>query len=495
MAELHGIKTIEDTSGSVVVTTIPTAIIGLVGTAPDASPGTQAMATCGSVLLDSALTFTATEPGVAGNKLQVDTNSSPGAATTATWQPDSGLLTITLIEGDGGKITSTATDVINAVSDAMTGVQQGGMRVQLTRGGTGDGVISPFSLQLAGGTDEPFPLNTPVVVAGGITQGKKLGLAGTLYPALEDIFDQYGALVVVIRCDVGSSEAARRARVIAAINALPTCKPVTTYQPRILIAPEFSTDNSVGKALESMANKLKAVAYLDSSSMATAQDVVKRRDLYGERVELLRPRIQKVDATGALIYRPYSAAAAGLRARIDVENGWWWSKSNQVVYNITGTEQVDDWTLDDENCTANLLNMDNVSTLIRHDGFRHWGNRNCSTVVQYQFEAVRRTRDVIEESIQSNSMPYLDRPLDKWNIDDILRSVNSYLRSLVALRAIFGGIARPNPELNTADSLAAGKLYIDYDFGPKSPLEQLTFTTAINKTYGQTELNSYGTSQ
>ena len=42
MSQLHGVETIELTSGTVAVTTIQTAIIGLVGTAPDASGGTAA---------------------------------------------------------------------------------------------------------------------------------------------------------------------------------------------------------------------------------------------------------------------------------------------------------------------------------------------------------------------------------------------------------------------------------------------------------------------
>ncbi|STM02906.1 Terminase small subunit (gp1) [Escherichia coli] len=47
-------------------------------------------------------------------------------------------------------------------------------------------------------------------------------------------------------------------------------------------------------------------------------------------------------------YRPYSAFAAGLRARIDYEKGWWWSKSNQEVYNILGVEQVDEFILGEQ---------------------------------------------------------------------------------------------------------------------------------------------------
>ncbi|MGS8570845.1 phage tail protein, partial [Salmonella enterica subsp. enterica serovar Braenderup] len=81
--------------------------------------------------------------------------------------------------------------------------------------------------------------------------------------------------------------------------------------------------------------------------------------------------------------------------------GWWWSKSNQEVYGILGLEQVDEFVASDANCQANLLNMANVSTIVRRDGFRHWGNRLCSPDPQWRFESVRRSADVIEDSIQN----------------------------------------------------------------------------------------------
>ncbi|EIC82050.1 major tail sheath protein [Serratia sp. M24T3] len=75
---------------------------------------------------------------------------------------------------------------------------------------------------------------------------------------------------------------------------------------------------------------------------------------------------------------PYSARAADLRARIDLDRGWWWSKSNQDIFSILGVEHVDDFILGEPNCQANLLNMENISTIIRRDGFKHWGNRLCT---------------------------------------------------------------------------------------------------------------------
>ncbi|EIZ1257276.1 phage tail sheath subtilisin-like domain-containing protein, partial [Escherichia coli] len=179
---------------------------------------------------------------------------------------------------------------------------------------------------------------------------------------------------------------------------------------------------------------------------------------------------------------------AGLRARIDYEKGWWWSKSNQDVMNITGLEQADTFILGEQNCTANLLNMENISTIIRHDGFKHWGNRLCTSHSQLRFESVRRTADVIEDSVQESMLPYVDRPIDRDVADDILGSINAYMRQLKNLGAIHGGSAWLNDELNTAETLAAGQLYIDYDFGPKSPLERLTLRTMINNKLAREEL-------
>ncbi|MWR25567.1 hypothetical protein GP963_25775, partial [Escherichia coli] len=44
-------------------------------------------------------------------------------------------------------------------------------------------------------------------------------------------------------------------------------------------------------------------------------------------------------------------------------------------------------------------------------------------------ESVRRTADVIEDSIQEAMLPYVDRPLDRDVADDILGSINAYMQN------------------------------------------------------------------
>lgn len=488
MAQLHGVETIELTSGTVAVTTVQTAIIGLVGTAPDASEGAPAGGTIGTPILDNVVTFTATVAGRAGNVIVVeaiagtpDPDNPASVETTAEWDSIALKLSITLGCDEKGELNATASDVASAANAAPN--------VKLSVAGTGVGPVAPFSLQLTGGEDEPFPLNTPVAIVG-TSLLSRLGEKGTLKQSLTDINDQRNALTVVVRVAEETEATKQRAAVLAGIGKLTSSKSVTTYQPRIVIATGFSEDDAVGKALETVAGKLRAVAYVDCASGATLQEVVQRRQSYGARTELLRPRVQVSNADGQLVYRAYSAFAAGLRARIDFEKGWWWSKSNQDISNILGLEQIDEFILGDENCDANLLNMQNVSTIIRRAGFKHWGNRLCATNPQWRFESVRRTADVIEDSIQESMLEYVDRPLDRENADDVIGTINAYLRQLGTLGAIFGGRAWLDEELNTAETLAAGVLYINYDFGPKSPTELISLRVRVNNNYALEEMQA-----
>ena len=53
-----------------------------------------------------------------------------------------------------------------------------------------------------------FPLDTPVLIAGSRKEAAGLGATGTLPGVINDIFDQAGALVVVIRVAEGADDAA-----------------------------------------------------------------------------------------------------------------------------------------------------------------------------------------------------------------------------------------------------------------------------------------------
>lgn len=492
--ELHGVRTKEVDSSLKFTSTVNMSVIGLVGTAPDAITGVAATITTGSTIMNTAIVFTAKEVGFDGNQLRVtavagepditDPENPVGAVTSAVFA--GGLLTVTLGTDDAGVPVATAAEVVGVVTALATSE----ISAALYPGITGAGIVDPFAaVALKGGEDEPFPLYTPAVISGSQTQAKKLGAAGTLLSDVTDILAQASSLIILVRVEESATPDVQRANILKGIVALEMSQGTLNYQPRILIAPEWSTDDGVGKQLESTANKLRAVTYLDSVKMATPDTVARRAQMYGGRVEILRPRIMVADSvTGAIISRPYSAAAAGHRVRIDAQFGWWWSKSNQPVYGFTGLEQTDSFIIGDDLCIANQLNQANVSTIIMLDGFRHWGNRLCSADPQWRFESVRRSMDAIMDSIQIMvTKNYLDRPIDKAFGTALVGSINSYIRQETQRGAINGGKAWLDPELNTAESLAAGKVYVNVTIAPKSPAEEITITYSIDNTYTVSE--------
>jgi len=75
-----------------------------------------------------------------------------------------------------------------------------------------------------------FPINTPVLIAGSRTEAAELGTSGTLPPALDGIFDQAGAMVVVIRVDEEADTNQQLAHVIGG-GVMPPRGNIKGYMP------------------------------------------------------------------------------------------------------------------------------------------------------------------------------------------------------------------------------------------------------------------------
>ncbi|HGE6138872.1 TPA: phage tail sheath C-terminal domain-containing protein [Vibrio cholerae] len=478
---LHGAEVIEIDDGSRPIQTVKSAVIGLVGTAPLSAAATAASLTIGTAILNDGLKLTAVKTGTEGNAISVEVLAPTAASSELAVTVTNNKISIQLASDESGALTTTATEL----ASALMADPAAKALVTAVALGDGSGDVAPVSrAYLSGGENEPFPLKKPVAVAGSRKLVEKLGKEGTLPAAFDDIFDQTGALVIVVRAEKGQTEEQTQANVIEAMQALLDSQTETGYTPRILVAPEFSQFDAVASELEAKAKRLRAIAYLDCDRTASYTDAIKRARQFGERVEITWPWVRVFDTELAKeIDRPYSARAAGLRARIDAEKGFWWSKSNQEIYGIVGTSQPVDWALGDPNTTANMLNENKVSTIIREGGFRHWGNRTCSTDPKWSFEQTRRTADMINDSVQRSYLWAVDRNITKTFVDDVISGVNAYLRELKALGAILGGECWADKELNTPATIQKGIVYFDFDFCPPYPAEHIAFRSRLNNAY------------
>ncbi len=494
MAEqfLHGVEIVEIDDGARPISVIKSSVIGLIGTAPNSAAAATASLLTGLVANNNAMTYTAVTPGKAGNNITVQ-HKDPKANGAALSVTVSGTaITVNLATSAIGVITSTAALVIAAIAASTTAALL--VTATATGASTGVGLVgASVKVQpLSGGLDEAFPLNVPVLVTGSRTEAAGLDTVGdklgTLPDALDAIFDQAGAMVVVIRVAEGIDAAATKTNIIGGINAgvqvFLNAESVVKVTPRILIAPGFSHEVAIVSELLGIADQLKAVIIADGPNTDDATAISYRENFGSKRVYIIDPQVKVWDTvSNSEINQPVSARVAGLIAKSDNERGFWWSPSNREIYGITGTARAIGFSLGDANARANYLNENEVATIIQKDGYRLWGNRTCSSDQKWAFLSVVRTADMIHESLLAAHLWAVDRNITKTYIEDVIEGVNGYLRHLVGVGAILGGTCWANPDLNTADSISQGKIYFDFDFTPPYPAEHIVFRSHLVNDY------------
>ncbi|EOE0494851.1 phage tail protein [Acinetobacter baumannii] len=338
-----------------------------------------------------------------------------------------------------------------------------------------------------------FPLNTPVLITNTQAAVAKAGTNGTLKTALQAMANQANSICVVVRVAAAEDEAAQTANVIGTVDAtgkytgakaLLLAKSKLGVQPRIIGAPGLDTQ-AVATELATIAQKLRAFAYVYAWGCKTKEEVVAYRDAFAAReLMVIWPNFVAFNVDTAQTETvPAVAVAMGLRAKIDNEIGWHKTLSNVAVNGVTGIDADVTWDLQDPATDAGYLNSNEITTLIQHDGFRFWGSRTCSDDPLFAFENYTRTAQIMADTIAEAHMWAIDKPMHGSLVNDMLEGIKAKQREWTRLGYLMGGDAWYDPELNSKDTLKAGKLYIDYDYTPVPPLEDLTFRQRITDSY------------
>lgn len=338
-----------------------------------------------------------------------------------------------------------------------------------------------------------FPLNTAVLITNTQAAVAKAGTNGTLKTALQAMANQANSICVVVRVAAAEDEAAQTANVIGTVDAtgkytgakaLLLAKAKLGVQPRIIGAPGLDTQ-AVATELATIAKKLRAFAYVYAWGCKTKEEVVAYRDAFAAReLMVIWPNFVAFNVDTAQTETvPAVAVAMGLRAKIDNEIGWHKTLSNVAVNGVTGIDTDVTWDLQDPATDAGYLNSNEITTLIQHDGFRFWGSRTCSDDPLFAFENYTRTAQIMADTIAEAHMWAIDKPMHGSLVNDMLEGIKAKQREWTRLGYLIGGDAWYDPELNSKDTLKAGKLYIDYDYTPVPPLEDLTFRQRITDSY------------
>jgi len=338
-----------------------------------------------------------------------------------------------------------------------------------------------------------FPLNQPVLLTDVVSAAGKAGTKGTLAASLKAIGLQTKPVTVVVRVAEGDTEAETSVNVIGGvtadghktgIQALLSAQSAFGVKPRILGVPGLDT-LAVGTALAAAAQKLRGFAYLSAYGCATKEDAAAYRAGFSQReVMVIFPDFINFDTVKAAnAPAPAVAYALGLRAKIDEETGWHKTLSNVGVNGVVGITKPIFWDLQDPATDAGYLNEQDVTTLIRSNGYRFWGSRTCTEDPLFAFESYTRTAQVLMDTMAEAHMWAIDKDMHPSLVRDIIEGINAKFREMTTSGYLIGGSAWFDASINTPDTLKAGKLYIDYDYTPVPPLENLMLRQRITDRY------------
>ncbi|EWH00548.1 phage tail sheath protein [Halomonas sp. BC04] len=488
----HGIRVIEINEGTRPIRTVATAVIGLVATAPDAAAGVAAFTTITFAAANTGVTFTATETGTDGNALRVRyVDPAVESASLAVSVNDTDV-TVTLATDTDGEIITTAGEIVTAVNDAPEAAEL--LDAALPGTETGAGVVNAQAYtSLAGGEDEPFPLDTPVLVTDLYAAQGRAGSEGTLARSLAAIVDQAKTMVVVVRVTEGADAEETKSNVIGGVSAegkklgmqaLLAAEQRFGVKPRVLGAPELD-DEDVTTAMIGIAQQLRGFVYAFARGSKTKEEAAAYRENFGAReVMVIWPEFTGWDTASSATRKLSAVARAlGMRAKLDNVIGWHKTISNMPVNGVTGISQDVFWDLQDPNTDAGYLNANEVTTIIHRGGYRFWGSRTCSIDPLFAFENYTRTAQIIADTIAEAHLWAVDLPMHPSLVKDIIEGINAKFREWIRRGYLLGGSAWFDAELNSPEVLKSGKLYIDYDYTPVPPLENLMFQQRITDRY------------
>jgi phage tail sheath protein FI len=448
----HGTRVFQSGEVPLLVKTAQTAVIGLIGTAPDAD----------------VTKFPLDKPIQLLRTMDADGLGADGTlmeALDSIWdQVGCPVIVVRVEEGE-----TTAETWANLV-----GSQTSFTGVHAFRRAKPDGLYKPKML-LAPGFTQTSP-------ADGIAS-VNVTTAGTGYTSAPD---------VTVAGSTGGAGAELKAVVVeGAISSIVVVKPGYGYAGTLTVtitggggtggaatANKGSVINPVVAELMGVAESLKAIAYVDGPD-TTDQAAVQYRGLINSgRVFIADPKVLKFDTESAVnVPQPSSPIWAARQAKMDLEQGFWWAGSNTEIAGITGTNRPIEYGLQ-----SNYLNEHRVNTIINIDntGFRTWGVWTCDSETIWQFVSVRRTADAINEALEKAYLEFVDKPFSKANLKFMIEGGRAFLRLMELEGAILPGHDCWLLDTNTDEEMAQGIVKLGVKFEPPAPMVDIRITSYRN---------------
>jgi phage tail sheath protein FI len=465
MAFLHGVETIELTSGPVSVTVVRSGVIGLVGIAPKGPINT--------------LTLVSSQSDAAQFGEELTGFSIPQALAAIQANGAATVLVVNVFDPDT-MVTAVTSEVLTAVASRKT-------KLAFAPVGTTPVIkdVTDVTTYVAGTdyTIDDFGNITILAAIGTIAEGA----------VLHATYEKLDASAITAAVINGTNSGGVRTGFKCFLDAYNSFG----FRPKILIAPGYSSVNAVASAMISEADYYKAVCLLDAPTATTVAGAITARGPAGtlnfytssDRAILLEPGNLKAydKATDATVNRPFSQFYAGVMAKNDETNGYWTSPSNKEIKGtLNAAEFPVTAAINDSTTEANQLNAIGICTVFASgaSGLRTWGNRSAafpSVTHVKNFIPVRRTADIVHESIEEAMLQFQDEPITDGVIDSVRLTVQAFINTLIGRGALYpGSTVLFDQAKNPSTQLAAGQAVWTVVFASPPPLERMTFESFID---------------
>lgn len=351
---------------------------------------------------------------------------------------------------------------------ALTGYQP---RVIITAGNTGawieDGLVS-VSLSSQGSNMTEAPVVT--VTGGGSDPGKVL-------PVLVAVMGTGADAGKVVRVDIVTPGQKMSSAPAVAFTGGGSDEDKTLPAATANVG---DVSNGFVSALNTICPQVRARAYIAGPDTTNAEAVRFRQTVNGGRILIIDPKVLK-NVAGVPVTKPVAPVFAGVRARVVASaEGVSGSVSNKIIRTIDGVRRTIQYPDD-----SNYLNENQISTIINErGGFRTWGSRLAIDDPLWQFDSVRATADMINESLEDLYFLYVDRKFTKYNLKMLVEDGNAGMRAFKNNDDIIGGRVWLS-DLNVPSLNANGKVFLAVEFEPIGIMEQIGITTHRNILYYQ----------
>lgn len=261
------------------------------------------------------------------------------------------------------------------------------------------------------------------------------------------------------------------------------------FTPKTIICPGFSSLPTVATEMLALTSKVRAIALIDAPLGVSRSEAVTGRggtgpaavfNVANRRAVLCYPHVQANDRL-----EPLSQHLAGVMAKNDRENGYWFSPSNKELL-ISGLELPLTAAINDPDTDVNLLNENGIVTVFNAfgTGYRTWGNRSSawpSDTGVLNFIAGTRVIDIMTESLELSMLPFVDRPLNDATLDAVVASSNSFVRVLIGRGALLeGSRVSYRIDRNPQAQLQLGQAVFSITAMFAPPLERITYEVTID---------------